>query len=580
MRYGLIGEKLGHSFSKTIHEKMGNNDYDIKELPKEDIEAYLKEASFEGINVTIPYKETAMRFCEPSETALAIGCVNTLIKRDGIVRGYNTDTLGFSYMVKRAGIDFKNRDVLILGSGGTSKTAAFTAERLGARSLTVVSRSEKKYDIGVNLPVSFIKYDEIDAHKAQILINTTPVGMYPDNGSTPLNIDKFDNPEAVVDVVYNPLVTELVNIARKRGLKATNGLPMLVAQAWYAERLFFGKNLSMSDEDEAELEAVIKAVYEEKCNTVLIGMPGSGKSTSGRLLAERLHREFYDTDELFLQKKGMSAGDYIEKFGEESFRDEESLIVSEVSRKSGVIIATGGGAVLKEKNVDMLKSNGRLIYLHRELEELETGGRPLSQGSERKKGLYYKRLPIYFKAKDITVKVRDNVSGTVDDIEDKLKCAGAFDDTAPHKKAVPDILVLNGPNLNMLGIREPGIYGNRTYADLMEYILKEAEKLGASVRFFQSNHEGELVDAIQGAYGIYDGIVINPGAYTHTSVALLDAVKAVGIPTVEVHISDVDARDEFRKISYIRAACIGTVSGQGFLGYAKAIETILKEIQG
>ncbi len=133
------------------------------------------------------------------------------------------------------------------------------------------------------------------------------------------------------------------------------------------------------------------------------------------------------------------------------------------------------------------------------------------------------------------------------------------------------ILVINGPNLNMLGIREPDIYGKSTYADLLRLISDEARALGVEVEFFQSNHEGALVDAIQGAYGRIDGIIINPGAYTHTSVALLDAVKAVGIPTVEVHISDPDSRDEFRKISYIRSACALTVKGRGFDGYLDAL---------
>ena len=138
------------------------------------------------------------------------------------------------------------------------------------------------------------------------------------------------------------------------------------------------------------------------------------------------------------------------------------------------------------------------------------------------------------------------------------------------------ILVINGPNINMLGIREPEIYGKATYADLVELIKNEAETLGVDVDFFQSNHEGAIVDAIQSAYGKCDGIVINPAAYTHTSVALLDAVKAVGIPTVEVHISDPDTRDEFRKISYIRSACIATIKGKGFEGYLEALRLLAK----
>ena len=134
------------------------------------------------------------------------------------------------------------------------------------------------------------------------------------------------------------------------------------------------------------------------------------------------------------------------------------------------------------------------------------------------------------------------------------------------------ILVINGPNMNMLGIRQPEIYGRATYDDLKAMISAEARRLGVAMDFFQSNHEGALVDAIQQAYfDKVDGIIINPAAYTHTSVALLDAVKAVGIPTVEVHVCDPDGREEFRHVSYIRAACAATVKGHGLEGYLEAL---------
>ena len=137
------------------------------------------------------------------------------------------------------------------------------------------------------------------------------------------------------------------------------------------------------------------------------------------------------------------------------------------------------------------------------------------------------------------------------------------------------ILVLNGPNMNMLGIRQPEIYGRATYQDLVDMIQAEADRMGVEVSFFQSNHEGALVDAIHQAYfDKVDGIVINPAAYTHISVALLDAVKAVGIPTVEVHVSDPDSREEFRHVSYIRSACKATVAGHGLPGYLEALHLL------
>ena len=142
------------------------------------------------------------------------------------------------------------------------------------------------------------------------------------------------------------------------------------------------------------------------------------------------------------------------------------------------------------------------------------------------------------------------------------------------------LLILNGPNLNMLGIREPGIYGVVTYQTLVEKIERHAKELGVEVRCAQTNHEGVLVDEIQAAYGVMDGIVINPGAYTHTSIAILDAVKAVGIPTVEVHISAVEKREDFRQVSYIRAACVATITGHGTDGYLEAMELLVARLGG
>ena len=137
------------------------------------------------------------------------------------------------------------------------------------------------------------------------------------------------------------------------------------------------------------------------------------------------------------------------------------------------------------------------------------------------------------------------------------------------------ILVLNGPNINMLGIREPGIYGSNSFSDLLALLARTAEETGTEITQYQSNHEGCLVDQIQEAYGVYDGIVINPAAYTHTSIAILDALKSVQIPAVEVHISDVDAREDFRQVSYAGLACVHTIKGHGIQGYREAVEFLI-----
>lgn len=141
-------------------------------------------------------------------------------------------------------------------------------------------------------------------------------------------------------------------------------------------------------------------------------------------------------------------------------------------------------------------------------------------------------------------------------------------------------LIINGPNLNMLGVREPDIYGKNTYEDLINLIKNHCDEIGVESEFYQSNHEGDLVDKIQSAYfDKTDAIIINPGAYTHTSVALLDALKAVSIPAAEVHISDVDSREEFRKTSYIRQSCVITVSGEGFNGYCIAADKMIEYLK-
>ena len=567
--YGLIGETLKHSFSPMLHHEFNNAEYGLIEIPKDKVEDYMREASFKAINVTIPYKETVIPFCQVDETAKAIGAVNTIVNKNGALFGYNTDHLGFTHMVKRTDIDITGKKVVILGSGGTSKTACFAVAKMGAASIVVVSRGGAKYETSVSLDVSFTTYeDEAQYLDAEVLVNTTPVGMYPNIEGSPVDITKLKKLESVIDVVYNPLTTMLVKDAIDAGLKATNGLSMLVAQAYYAERLFFDKPTDIDEEALKAIEEALDKLTNQKKNIVLTGMPGSGKSTIGRTLSKLLDREFVDTDEMFFEENNIRPGDYILKYGEEEFRRLETECVKKAAGLSGVVIATGGGVILKKENTDLLSLNGDIVYLHRALKELDTEGRPLSQGNERRKALYYRRLPIYMSSKKYLVDVGDTPNITAERVLKALKGEGA------DKKK---FLVINGPNLNMLGIREPNIYGHSTYADLIQYIEDASKELNVDVEFFQSNHEGDLVEAIQNAYGRKDGIVINPGAYTHTSVAILDATKAVGIPTIEVHISDVDAREDFRQVSFIRKAAVNTISGHGFDGYVMAIKELIGE---
>lgn len=303
-RYGLIGEKLEHSYSKELHEAFGLRNYELMEIPSDEIDDYFTKAEFDGINVTIPYKQTAFRHCIADKVALEIGAVNTMVNRDGRVYGYNTDYLGFEYMLKRAGISLTDKKVAILGNGGTSRTARFVCKRAGAASVVVLSRkkitaadneeasdtdmseeeNKEKHpdkrdccDNGIisdngghcdngKIPdsgsrVLFATYDQKEMYSdAEVIINTTPVGMYPNVNACPIDISVFDRLEAVVDVIYNPAETELLKAAGERGIKCTCGLPMLVAQGWYAERLFFGEALNENDDVSRipEIENVIE----------------------------------------------------------------------------------------------------------------------------------------------------------------------------------------------------------------------------------------------------------------------------------------------------------------------------------
>ncbi|MBR4575550.1 MAG: type II 3-dehydroquinate dehydratase [Lachnospiraceae bacterium] len=590
-RFGLVGEKLGHSFSPVLHEKFGSYRYDLIEVPKDEIDHFFEAADFDGVNVTIPYKEKAVLYCRPDENAASIGCVNTLVRSgDGTVYGYNTDTFGFEYMLKRSGIDVAGKKTVILGSGGTCRTAAYTLSRLGCGEVYVVSRHPKDMGFKLKCPVSYVSYDEIPAD-CRIMVNTTPLGMYPGIDGAAIDIsESYVNLEAVVDVIYNPLRTCLVLQAIDRGIKACGGLSMLVAQGFFASLLFSGIPLgddpvsALKDTQIAKLEEVIACIEKTHSNIVLTGMPGSGKSTVGRLAATRLGLDFSDTDAVFAQMNGMGPGDFIRKEGEARFRALESEAVRSVCLTGGRVIATGGGVVLDPRNIERLRHNGTIIFLNRRLSDLATEGRPLSEGSETLKALYYNRLPIYLSTCDLTIDVRGGADEVCDEVcREVCKEAGIYaggDARCGLHKSKKEkhmkILVINGPNLNMLGIREPDIYGRDTYDDLLRMCREKAGQLGAYVEFYQSNHEGDLVDIIQEAYGRIDGIVINPGAYTHTSVAILDALKTVGIPAVEVHISDVDRREDFRQISYISSYVIKTIKGHGLSGYTEAMDELVR----
>ena len=393
MEYGCIAERLGHSFSKSIHEKIDSYDYVLQEVPKDGLDAFMKTRAFRGINVTIPYKQDVIPYLdEISETARKIGAVNTIVNRGGVLFGDNTDFGGMTALIRRMGLDLSDRKVLVLGTGGTSRTALAVASSLGASWVRAVSRSPKN---------GALTYDDVIAHHtdAQILINTTPVGMYPNTVGTPIRTDAFPKLEGVVDAVFNPLRTELVQAARAQGVAAQGGLYMLVAQAVLAAQRFTGKSYPSDLTD-----TVFRALLEEKENLVLTGMPGSGKTTVGKAVAEKLGRTFVDLDDEIVRRAGCTIPEIFASQGETAFRNLESEVTRTVGARNGLVIATGGGCVLREENVRALRMNGRLLWIDRPLAQLlPTSDRPTANSADKMRALYESREPIYRATADAVI---------------------------------------------------------------------------------------------------------------------------------------------------------------------------------
>jgi len=377
---------------------LASYEYQLRPVPRDGLEHFINSRDFCGLNVTIPYKKAVMPFCDHIDPdAVEIGSVNTLVVKNGRLYGYNTDIQGFICMVERSGIPFEGKKIIILGTGGTAMTAQAAAKKLGAGEIVLISRT------GENNYSNLSRYADAD-----VLVNTTPMGMYPNCGKSPVDLRLFPKLSGVLDVIYNPLKTALLLEAERLGLPCSGGLPMLVVQAKASAELFTGEKIT-----DAKIEEVISALRRLMSNIVLIGMPGSGKSTLGKTLAQELGKKFVDTDEEIAARAGMSIPEVFTRHGEEHFRQLESEVISDFGKETGYVIATGGGCVLRDENYLPLRQNGMVIYITRPLKELPTDGRPLSQAGSLEE-MFKARRPRYELFADAAVDNCGDLAQTVD----------------------------------------------------------------------------------------------------------------------------------------------------------------------
>lgn len=405
IKCGLIGEKLGHSFSPEIHSYLADYSYKLFEMPESEVGSFLQKGDFDAINVTIPYKKTVMPFLdEISDEAMRIGSVNTITKTEkGSLRGDNTDYYGFWHTVETSGIMIKGKTVLILGTGGASLTAKAVSHDMGAASVTFVSRSGE---------INYSNVYELCTN-TEIIINCTPVGMYPNNGISPIELERMPMCEGVIDMIYNPAKTKLLLDAERLGIRSTNGLPMLVAQAKRACELFLGEQV-----DDGEIERITALIASQTGNIILVGMPGCGKTTVGKILSEMTGRAVIDTDEMIKTSQMRSPSEIINTDGVEIFRQIEHAEVENAGKLSEKIISTGGGIVTREENYAPLHQNGKIVFIHRSIDKLATDDRPLSKNLEE---MYKVRLPMYRAFCDFEVSNDGKVEDCAKEILDMLK---------------------------------------------------------------------------------------------------------------------------------------------------------------
>lgn len=406
MRAGLIGKRLGHSFSKQIHEQLANYTYELIPLTEEEMREFMCRKEFDAINVTIPYKEKVMEYCDEIDgRAKAIGAVNAIVNRGGKLYATNTDFMGLKYMIERRGIQIRDKICCILGTGGTSRTAEAVLRSMGAKEVVKAGRNHAE---GV------IPYEELKRiTEIQVFVNATSVGMYPNCEEQLIDLADYPKVEAVADVIYNPLQTKLCRQAQRLGVKWVCGLQMLVAQAKFAVEFFL--NTKISDEAIGQLTKKIKA---DMMNVVLIGMPSSGKTTIGKRAAEILGKAFVDLDGEIEKETGLEIREIFARYGEESFRKTEEAVAKKFAAEHGQVISCGGGIIKREENMERLRQNGVVFHLTRDVEKLLVDEkRPLSSSREKLLQMEKERTPLYEAYRDAVIQN----DGTPEEAAEKIR---------------------------------------------------------------------------------------------------------------------------------------------------------------
>ncbi len=409
--YGLLGKKLSHSFSKIIHEDITRQPYELNEV--DNLDQFFNNEQFKGLNVTIPYKSDVIKYLDKLSTeARETNAVNTIYFLGGKLIGANTDYFGLDKALSYNNISVRDMNVLILGNGSTSRTIQYYCRQNLAKNITILARNPKENEY---------HFSNVDNHKnTNIIFNATPVGMFPNNNDDKLvSLDTFSNLNSVVDVVYNPLRSNLLIEAENLGIKAVNGLFMLIAQAVKSIELFH--NIEIKNKTIVDL---YKNLTQKMKNLVFIGMPMSGKSFFTRLCSEKYNKELIDVDSEIEDYINDSIENIFKHQGEKYFRKVESQIIENVSKLNNKAISCGGGVILSEYNMNNLKQNGIILFIDVPLELLRKcnpKGRPLLQDRKNIDKLYNERYDLYKRYADIVIsKTSFNEKKTMSEIEVKI----------------------------------------------------------------------------------------------------------------------------------------------------------------